>query len=82
MLGIGRGLAYELARSGGFPVPVIRCGRRLVVPAAALDELLGLSEVRGCCSHEVERRGGSIVKPTIQPNRSRAYTTEHPAAKP
>jgi excisionase family DNA binding protein len=39
-LGIGRTLAYELIRSGAFPVPVIRLGRRIVVPRAALDALL------------------------------------------
>jgi excisionase family DNA binding protein len=43
-LGIGRTLAYELIRRGEFPVPVIRLGRRIVVPRAALDALLGLGE--------------------------------------
>ena len=40
-LGIGRSLGYQLAREGRFPVPVIRAGRRLLVPIAALDRLLG-----------------------------------------
>lgn len=40
-LGIGRTLAYELIRCGEFPVGVIRLGRRIVVPRAPLDELLG-----------------------------------------
>jgi excisionase family DNA binding protein len=40
-LGIGKNLAYELARTGRLPVPVIRLGaRRMVVAAAALDTLL------------------------------------------
>ena len=39
-LGIGKTLGYELARSGTFPVPVIRAGRRLLVSRAAVDRLL------------------------------------------
>jgi excisionase family DNA binding protein len=38
-LGIGRTLAYELARTG--ELPTIRLGRRLVVPRRALQRLLG-----------------------------------------
>jgi len=38
VLGIGRALSYELARRGD--IPAIRLGSRLVVPRAALDELL------------------------------------------
>jgi predicted DNA-binding transcriptional regulator AlpA len=39
---IGRSKAYEMARRGEFPVPVLRLGRRLRVPTAALRELVGL----------------------------------------
>ena len=45
-LGIGRTLAYRLARTGGLPVPVLRLGRRLVVPRAALDRALRLEADR------------------------------------
>ena len=38
VLGIGKNQAYEAARSG--QIPVIRVGRRLLVPTAALDRLL------------------------------------------
>ncbi|MFC1924915.1 helix-turn-helix domain-containing protein [Chloroflexota bacterium] len=38
ILGISRGLAYELARQG--KLPVIRLGRRLLVPIKRLDDLL------------------------------------------
>jgi excisionase family DNA binding protein len=38
LLGISRGLGYELAQTG--KLPVIRFGRRLLVPKAALDRLL------------------------------------------
>jgi excisionase family DNA binding protein len=37
-LQIGRNQAYEAARNG--QIPVIRIGRRLLVPTAALDRLL------------------------------------------
>ena len=37
-LGISRGLAYELARCG--QLPVVRLGRRLLVPKAALEHML------------------------------------------
>jgi hypothetical protein len=39
-IGIGRSLGYQLAREDRFPVPVIRAGRRLLVPTAALERLL------------------------------------------
>ena len=39
-LGIGHTLAYKLAKDGCLPVPVIRLGRRVVVPRSALDRLL------------------------------------------
>ncbi|MCL4685508.1 helix-turn-helix domain-containing protein [Myxococcota bacterium] len=38
MLGIGRSAAYLAARRGD--IPVLRIGRRLVVPIAALDRML------------------------------------------
>ena len=39
-LGIHRLTAYSAIRRGGFPVDVIKVGRRLVVPRVALDRLL------------------------------------------
>ncbi|MBR7829712.1 helix-turn-helix domain-containing protein [Actinospica sp. MGRD01-02] len=42
MLGIGRTLAYRLAAAGELPVPVVRIGRKLRIPAAPLRALLGL----------------------------------------
>ena len=38
LLGISRGLAYDLVRRGD--IPAIRLGRRLVVPAHAVDQIL------------------------------------------
>ena len=40
LLGIGRTLAYEQAAADNFPVPVIKIGKRLLVPRAPLDRLL------------------------------------------
>ena len=38
LLGVSRGLAYELAATG--KLPTVRLGRRLVVPKVALERLL------------------------------------------
>ncbi|MCP4317733.1 MAG: helix-turn-helix domain-containing protein [Hyphomicrobiales bacterium] len=38
ILGIGRTAAYEAARTG--ELPTIRIGKRILVPAAALDRFL------------------------------------------
>lgn len=43
ILGIGRSLAYELARQDRLGVQIIRLGGRIVVPVAALERLLGVS---------------------------------------
>jgi predicted DNA-binding transcriptional regulator AlpA len=42
IFGLGRSLAYELARTGDFPVPVIRVGSRYRVPVAAILAALRL----------------------------------------
>ena len=39
-LGIGRNQTYEAAGRG--EIPTIRIGRRLLVPVAALDQMLGV----------------------------------------
>ena len=45
VLGIGRQLCYEKARTG--QIPIIRIGRRMVVPRAALERLLTDPQVFG-----------------------------------
>lgn len=40
ILGIGRTVAYDLARKDALPVPVIRIGRRMVISKRAIDSLL------------------------------------------
>jgi len=39
ILGVGRGLGYELARNG--ELPALRLGHKLVVPVARLAAMLG-----------------------------------------
>jgi hypothetical protein len=41
ILGIGRTKAYEMVREGNFPVPVLRLGRRILVPTLPILTLLG-----------------------------------------
>lgn len=45
LLGIGRSSAYEAARNGTFPVPVLRINTRFVVPTKPLLDALGLDEL-------------------------------------
>jgi hypothetical protein len=42
ILGVGRTKAYELARTGQFPVKVLRIGKRYLVPVPAILRLLEL----------------------------------------
>ncbi|MBI4332919.1 MAG: hypothetical protein HY673_16750 [Chloroflexi bacterium] len=41
LLGISRTLGFTLAKQNKFPVPVLRCGRRVLVPRNQLLRLLG-----------------------------------------
>ncbi len=40
LLGIGRGAAYQAARTGD--IPTLRVGKRVLVPKAQLYDLLGI----------------------------------------
>ncbi|RUL89983.1 DNA-binding protein [Verrucosispora sp. FIM060022] len=42
ILGIGRTKAYALARTGEFPVRLLRVGRRYVVPVQAILNILAV----------------------------------------
>jgi predicted DNA-binding transcriptional regulator AlpA len=44
IIGIGRTLAYDLARDGEFPVRLLRLGRRVVVPIGDLLAYLGAGD--------------------------------------
>jgi excisionase family DNA binding protein len=61
VLGIGRGLAYEGVRSGA--IPSVRIGRRVVVPVAALRELLTNTEER-----QTGERGQTSSSPDREPS--------------
>jgi hypothetical protein len=41
-LGLGRTKAYQLARTGQFPCPVIRAGKTYLVPTVGLLAVLGM----------------------------------------
>jgi predicted DNA-binding transcriptional regulator AlpA len=45
ILGVSRNSAYVAARDGTLPVPVLRIGRRMVVPRRALEDLLGVQDL-------------------------------------
>ena len=40
VLGIGRSLAYDLVRTDRWPTPVLRVGKLIRIPTAALSRLL------------------------------------------
>jgi hypothetical protein len=40
--GLCKDEAYRAVQRGNFPVPVVKCGRRMVVPVTAILELLGI----------------------------------------
>lgn len=44
IIGISRGTAYELIREDNFPVAVLRLGRLIRVPTAALLRVLGIRD--------------------------------------
>jgi hypothetical protein len=46
VIGLGRSASYEMARTGAFPVPVLRLGRRYRVVTAHLRDLLGVTTGR------------------------------------
>jgi hypothetical protein len=61
-LSIGRTLAYQLARAGQFPVPVLRLGTRYRVPSSGLLAALGVHP-----SAETANRTVATSPPTLRP---------------
>lgn len=47
LFGVSRAMAYELARNGQFPAPVLRMGTRYRVPTAPALAMLGLDAAGG-----------------------------------
>ena len=45
--GLSATQAYELAKRGGFPVPILQVGRRKIVPVAPILAALGLDAPAG-----------------------------------
>ncbi|MEW6475334.1 MAG: single-stranded DNA-binding protein [Actinomycetota bacterium] len=71
LLGVSRGKAYECIRTG--ELKAVRVGRRLVVPAHALDGLLGLGEQATSSSdvvNQVEVVGRLTRRPDDRPTRT------------
>jgi excisionase family DNA binding protein len=57
VLGIGRTTAYTLARSGDFPAPFIRVGRRYIVSVEGLLTVLGATGSARPVDDEVPSHG-------------------------
>ncbi|MEV4465098.1 hypothetical protein AB0J51_15905 [Micromonospora echinofusca] len=55
VFGLGRALSYELARTGDFPVPVLRVGSRYKVPVAGILTTLGLQPATGDLTPDTKR---------------------------
>jgi predicted DNA-binding transcriptional regulator AlpA len=54
VLGIGRSLAYDLVRTDRWPTPVLRVGKLIRIPTAALRRLLdadGVAAPHGTSKH-------------------------------
>jgi Helix-turn-helix domain len=64
VLGIGERTAYEQARRGTFPVPVLRLGTKWVVPCAYLLELLGISDDTAGRTHAMRPTLAVVPDPT------------------
>ena len=64
LLGVSRGVGYEAARRG--ELPTIKLGRRLLVPKAVLERMLGLNldeSPAGNGALEKERDDGAHREP-------------------
>lgn len=55
VLGIGRGLAYELVREGTWPTPVVRMGKLIRIPTSCLQRVLD-GEVLSEAAPSIARR--------------------------
>jgi excisionase family DNA binding protein len=53
-LGIGRNQAYEAARRG--ELPVLRIGKRMVVPVAAFEQMIAVQSRQQVVAAELVRR--------------------------
>ena len=85
VIGIGRTLAYDLAKRGAFPVRMLRLGRRVLVPVPDLLAFLGADPGRSTADGLRRDRGGrrgrrspSLLEcaagPATRPRRARRYS--------
>jgi len=70
ILGIGRSSSYRLAHRG--ILPVLRLGRKLRVPVAALEEMLSNPKPLGQQAVSKRRRRRRAVVETLAPERQQA----------
>ena len=69
IFGLGRALAYNLARSGEFPVPVIRAGHLYRVPVAPILATLHLTsgnDLTPAAEQSVDHHRGRSEGPATQ----------------
>ena len=62
LAGLSSTQSYELAKVGRFPVPILKVGRRLIVPTAPILELLGLSD------HGADQTQLALLRPMDDPD--------------
>ena len=72
LLGIGRSSAYNLAKHGAFPAPVLRIGKLYRIPTAGLLHVLGASglspePVDSGVSPTLPACAGTTSRASIQP---------------
>lgn len=67
ILGLSRSVAYELARTRQFPIPILRVGRRYRVPVAALLAVLHLPAEPPKPVPDLPPTGQSSVHPPAKP---------------
>lgn len=78
MLGISRGLAYEMARQG--TIPTLRFGRRIVVPCKAIERLLQEScdaNLRRLSNEEGGARRGQNIRGQLSTKDARVESRLH-----
>ena len=61
VLGIGRTLAYELVKTGKWPTTVVRMGKLIRIPSAALLRLADGADASGASSTEPASAAGAAT---------------------
>jgi hypothetical protein len=80
--GWGRSESYKAVLRGEFPVPVIKVGRRLIVPVAPILKLLGLApDARGFTADRNSPAGTQLRSPHL-PEYPKGAVWSRPHAMP